>query len=75
MNIGCFLVSKDELKKAAISEEMLSELVKILRDKGKEWVHFKDSSIEVEGIYIPAKNCKSTIMLLPEAEDESKSIN
>jgi len=70
-DIGCLLVSNSEFKKAVISEKMLSELIIALRDKGKEWVFFKDKSIEVEGIYIPAKNSNSMLMVLPGGENET----
>ena len=63
INIDCFLISNGQHKQAYISEEMLIELTKTLRTNGKEWVHFKDNSIEVEGVYIPAKGSKTSLML------------
>ena len=68
INIGCYLISDGERKEAFIAEKMLLELVKSLRNNGKEWVHFKDNSIEVEGIYIPAKGSKTGLIILPNEE-------
>lgn len=62
--ITCYLVTEGKFEKAVMPEQLLIELVKTLRDKGKETVHFSERSIEVEGVYIPAKGSKSLIMHL-----------
>ncbi|MZQ74924.1 MAG: hypothetical protein GT589_02055 [Peptoclostridium sp.] len=66
MNIGCYLVSNSKFEKAALPENLLIDLAKSLRQSGKEIVHFANRSIEVEGIYIPAKNTKASIMMILE---------
>ncbi|WP_180953448.1 hypothetical protein [Bacillus sp. T33-2] len=55
MNVGCYLVTEGKFEQAVIPQKMFLELVKNLREKGKETVHFSERSIEVEGVYIPAK--------------------
>ncbi|MZQ75244.1 MAG: hypothetical protein GT589_03695 [Peptoclostridium sp.] len=66
MNIGCYLLSEGKFEKAALSENLLTELAKSLRQSGKEMVHFASRSIEVEGIFIPAKNSTTALMAIPE---------
>lgn len=68
MNIGCFLLVYGKFEKAVLPEELLIELSKSLREKGKEMVHFEDKSVEVEGVYVPAKGSK--ISLLPLSMEE-----
>jgi hypothetical protein len=68
VDIACFLVAEGEFKKAIIPEELATELIKSLRTKGTEIVHFQNSSVEVEGIYIPAKGSKTKMMLIPDEE-------
>jgi len=65
VNISCYLISKGEFKPVDIPEELLSELCKNLREKGNEIAHISSGSIEVEGVYIPAKGSKNTLMVLP----------
>ena len=50
MKISCYLVSNGEFVTAAMEEKMLLDLVVSLREKGAEVVHFKDRSIEVDGV-------------------------
>jgi hypothetical protein len=69
MNIKCFLVSDGKFEKAILPETLLGELVKSLKTKGIETVHFAERSIEVEGIYIPAKNSKTKLMAFQDKED------
>lgn len=64
MVIGCYLVTEGRFEQAALPQNLLVELVKSLREKGKETVHFAERSIEVEGIYIPAKGSKTQLMCL-----------
>ena len=68
MNIGCFLVVEGRFEQAVLPQELLLELVKSLKDKGKETVHFSERSIEIEGIYIPAKGSKTKLFCLGENE-------
>lgn len=68
MKISCYLVSNGEFKTVVMEDKMLLDLAISLREKGKEFVHFKDGSIEVEGIYIPSIGTKNTIMVLPMEE-------
>ena len=71
MNIGCYLVTTSgEFKNAVIPDKLLVELVRNLRTKGKEVVHFKNESFDIEGVYIPAKGSKTAIILLPSVEVE-----
>lgn len=50
MDIGCCLVTTDgEIKKVVIPDKLLVELIRKFRTKGKEFVHFKNESIEIEG--------------------------
>lgn len=69
MDIGCYLVTEEKLEKALLPEELLLGLAKSLREKGKEEVHYANRSIVVEGIYIPAKGTKTSLMLLPNIEE------
>lgn len=66
MNIGCYLISEGKFEKALLPEEILVNLSKSLRNDGVEIVHFENRSILVEGIYIPAKGSKHSIMVLPD---------
>ena len=68
MNIACFLVSDGKFESAVLSEFLLTELAKALREKGVETVHFADRSIDVEGVYIPAKGSKTKLMAFPDTE-------
>lgn len=69
MEIGCLLILEDGTqKRAVVNEEQLLELSKTLRTTGKEWVHTKDKSFEIEGIYIPSKDSKLAIITLPSEE-------
>lgn len=68
MDIGCYLVSGGQLEKGLLPEKLLVDLAKSLRENGKEVVHYTDKSIEVEGIYIPAKGTKTSIIVLPNIE-------
>ncbi|WHH58459.1 hypothetical protein [Petroclostridium sp. X23] len=70
MNIKCYLISNGEFKAVEIEEKLLLDLVKSLRYKGIETVHFSESSIDVEGVYIPAKESKATFMILPNTNTE-----
>lgn len=60
MNIGCYLIKEDgSFKEALIPEEFLLAIIKKLKEEGKETIHFNNKiSIEIEGIYIPAKGTK-----------------
>lgn len=64
--ITCYLITNGKLKAAEIPEGLLPELAKSLRTKGVEIVHFSDSSIECEGIYIPAKGTKNLMVVFNE---------
>ena len=69
MNIECFLVTEGKFEAAVFPEKLLVDLAKNLRSKGFETVHFADRSVEVEGVYIPAKGSKTKLMALPNIED------
>jgi hypothetical protein len=62
MNIECFLVTNGKFEKAVMPKELLVELAENLRTKGNEMVFFAKKSIEVEGIYIPAKGSTTRLM-------------
>lgn len=68
MNIGCYLISTEgKLEKAFLPEGLLVDLSKSLRSNGVEAVHFEGKdSILVEGLYIPAKGTKMSIIALPD---------
>lgn len=68
MNIPCYLVSNGNFEKAVMPKKLLSDLITILRHKGKETVHFPDKSIEVEGVYIPGTGSKTMLMCLGNVE-------
>jgi hypothetical protein len=61
----CFLVSNGEFIATNISKEHLFELSQELRNNGIVTVHLNSRSIEVEGIYIPAKGIKTMLMAIP----------
>ena len=69
MNIECYLVTEGKFEAAVLPEKLLVELAKSLRNKGFETVHFADRSIEVEGVYIPAKGSKTKLIAFPDTED------
>lgn len=69
MNIECYLVSNGKFETAVLPYELLTGLAKSLRNKGVETVHFSNRSIEVEGVYIPAKGSKLCLMLIPNEEN------
>jgi hypothetical protein len=71
LNIGCFLVSEGQFVKAVIPEELVIGLVTSLRTNGKEVVHLQSKSIEVEGVYIPAKGSTTKMMLIPDEEENN----
>ena len=64
MNVGCFLVTNGEFKQTVLPQKPLLELIKSLRKNGKEKVHFPDYSIEVEGVYIPARNSETRLLCI-----------
>lgn len=66
--IGCYLVTEGRFERAALPQSLLVELVKSLKEKGKETVHFSGHFIEVEGIYIPGKGSKTQLMCLGTVE-------
>lgn len=72
MDISCYLVSNGEFKSAIIPEKLLVELSKNLRTKGIETVHFADKSIDVEGLYIPAKGVEGIIMIANNSKEGEK---
>lgn len=69
MNISCYLISNGEFVTASLPKDLLVELAVSLRQNGEEQVHFPDRSILVEGIYIPAKGTKNSLIVLPDIED------
>jgi hypothetical protein len=69
MDIGCYLISNREFEGAKIPEELLIELCKSLRTNGTETVHFANRSILVEGIYIPAKAIKNSLLVVNNEDD------
>ncbi|QIW88811.1 hypothetical protein P59_214 [Bacillus phage P59] len=68
MNIPCYLVSEGKFETALMPEQLLTDLAKSLRTKGTETVHLQSKSIEVEGLYIPAKGTKMKLLVLPDEE-------
>lgn len=70
MNIACTLVTNGNFKNVVIPEELLVELVKSLRNNGKEIVHLANESLEVEGLYISAKDSKTSIMVIPDVNEQ-----
>lgn len=68
MHIACCLITEGNFKVVNMPDKLLVELAKSLRNKGKEIVHLANESIEVEGIYIPAKGTKTAVMLIPDAK-------
>ena len=70
INIACYLVTDNHFEASAIPEEMMLNLIKSIRINGSETVHFADRSIEVTGIFIPPKDCKYSLAILPNVLDE-----
>lgn len=69
MNIGCTLLKSDgSFKNALIPEEIAMDLMKKLREDGKQYVRFSDEEILCEGLFIPAKDTDKTLMALPAVE-------
>lgn len=65
MNITCHLLSSEgSFIKATIPSKMLVELCESLKRKSSETVHLSSRSVEVEGIFLPAKDSKKTLMAL-----------
>lgn len=69
MNVECYLLTNGKFEIAVFPEKLLLELTKNLRSKGKETVHFSNRSIEVEGLFVPAKGIKTKLMALPDIDD------
>lgn len=71
MNIACYLMKSDGTFKASLlPEDMTLDLIKSIREKGVETIHFADESILCEGIFIPAKDTKHGIMAIPNLEGD-----
>lgn len=74
MNISVVLTTDKGLKPCLLPEEMLTELVKSIKEKGTEQVVLNSGEYyQVDGIYIPGKGNKSMIVVLPnvaEVENE-----
>lgn len=71
MNIACYLIKEDgTLQQALLPEKLLLDLVKSLRAEGKQWIHFKEERLTIEGIFIPAKGTKHGIMALPNMRED-----
>jgi hypothetical protein len=68
MNISCYLVSDGKFEAVLLPEQLLTELAKSLRTKGREIVHLNSRSIEVEGLYIPAKGSQTKMLLIPDED-------
>lgn len=65
-NIACyFLTDFGDMEKALLPKDMLVKLATNFRRNGAEQVHFKEKSINVEEIYIPAKKSKHSLVILP----------
>jgi hypothetical protein len=69
VDISCYLITNGEFKNVLIPQKLLNELITSLRNKGIETVQFVDRSIEVEGIYVPAKGTKNVLMVMPSIEE------
>ena len=66
MDIGVILSTDNGLKKCVFpKEEMLLELVRVLKEKGTEQIVLTNGIYQVDGIFIPGKGNKSAIMILP----------
>lgn len=65
-----FITEKGELKKSLLPKEFLVEIATSLREDGVGTVHFESGSVNIEGLYIPAKGSKYAIMLIPIDEEE-----
>lgn len=71
MNISAILTTDEGLKICVFpQEDMILDLIKAIKEKGTEDVVLTDGSYLVDGIYVPGKGNKSTIMVLPMKEDE-----
>jgi len=68
MDIACYLVSNGKFETAKIPEQMFLDLCKNLRNNGNELVHFMDRTIVVEGIYVPSKGNKNSLLVIPNEE-------
>jgi hypothetical protein len=68
MNISCYLVTNGKFEGVLLPDELLTEIAKSLRTKGKEMVHLQSKSIEVEGLYIPAKGSGTHMLLIPDED-------
>jgi hypothetical protein len=65
MNFKCYLVVNGEFILTNISKEHLIEMSQELREKGIVTAHLINRSVEVEGIYIPAKGINTMIIAVP----------
>lgn len=71
MNISAILTKDKGLKICVFPEaDMVLDLVKALKEKGTEEVVLTNGIYKVDGIYIPGKGNKSTIMVLSMEEEE-----
>jgi hypothetical protein len=68
MNIGCYLITEGKCEATTIPDNLLVDLCKSLRTNGTETVHFADRSVLVEGLYIPAKGSKNSLVIVPNEE-------
>lgn len=66
MDIGLVLTTDKGLKTCLLPDKMLLELVKAIKEKGTEQVLLNSGECyQVDGIFIPGKGNKSTLMILP----------
>lgn len=72
MQIDVVLSTNKGLKKCIFpNEKMVLELITTLRTKEIEDVVLTDGEYQVDGVFIPSKGNKSTIIVLP-MEDENE---
>lgn len=71
MNINCHLIKTDgHFKVAIMPVEFVSRLAESLAKNKTEVIHFKNETVEIEGIYISGKGSKTQMLLIPCGDDE-----
>lgn len=71
MNIGAVLTTDKGLEICVFPKaDMILDLIKSIKEKGTEDVVLTNGNYLVDGIYIPGKGNKSTIMVIPMEEEE-----
>lgn len=69
-NVSIYVINKGKLTPLWIPRDMLLELIEDLRTNEETVVITENNQYVIEGILIPSKNSRYSVVLLPNMEEE-----